>query len=200
MAFHNVRLPEHIESGARGGPAFKTSVIILSSGAEQRNEEWTRARGQWDISYAIQTAADYRAVLAFFYARRGRLFGFRFKDYSDYKGTQEELGTGNGTNRVFPLVKNYTDMGGTYVRQITRPIANTVKVYVAGVSVPFSLSATGVVTINSGSTPQAGQKVTADFQFDVPVRFDMDEMSVALTWEDAGDIPDINLVELKEQR
>ena len=201
--FHDVRLPEHIERGAEGGPRFKTSVIILTSGVEQRNIEWERARAEWDIGYSIQTKNQYSDVLKFFYARKGKAFGFRFKDYSDYKCTDEFLGEADDANLIFYLTKTYSDMGGNYSRVITRPITNTVQIYADGVLIPHTLGTGGKITLNVANLPSVGQPkvdITADFEFDVPVRFDVDQMRVNLDWEDAGDIPAINIVEIKEKR
>lgn len=209
--FHDVRLPVHIERGAEGGPRFKTSVIILSSGIEQRNIEWSRARGEWDIGYSIQQKADYSEILQFFYARRGMAYGFRFKDWSDYQCFGQFLGKGTEASKVFYLTKDYTDLGGTYSRIITRPVVGTIAVYSDGVPVSFTLGAAGKITITSllpkifdpafpdipAETPS---DITATFEFDCPVRFDVDNLQVNMEWEDAADIGGITIVELKEQR
>jgi uncharacterized protein (TIGR02217 family) len=39
--------------------------------------------------------------------------------------------------------------------------------------------------------------VTAGFQFDVPVRFDTDQISINLSHFAAGEIPDIPLIEVR---
>jgi len=37
MAFHEVRFPDNISRGARGGPERRTQVVELVSGDEERN-------------------------------------------------------------------------------------------------------------------------------------------------------------------
>jgi uncharacterized protein (TIGR02217 family) len=56
---------------------------------------------------------------------------------------------------------------------------------------------TGVVTFLPGSIPGIGAEVTAGFAFDVPVRFDTDQLSINLTNFAAGDIPEIPVVEVR---
>lgn len=202
MSFHDVRLPDDVERGASGGPEFSTTITELASGFEQRNADWAKARLSFDIGYGIQDKAGFQEVIKFFYARRGRLFGFRFKDWSDYEATGEQIGTGDGVITEFQLQKTYSDMGGSYIRFINKPVTGTVVLYVddvvvdeADYTVDYS---TGVVTfdapvINTGA-------VTADFEFDVPVRFDVDKADLELTWSNAGSVPNIPVVELRQEQ
>jgi hypothetical protein len=44
-------------------------------------------------------------LIAFCRARKGRAYGFRFKDWTDYKATGQLTGTGNGAIKIFQLVK-----------------------------------------------------------------------------------------------
>jgi uncharacterized protein (TIGR02217 family) len=199
MSFHEIRLPVDVERGAVGGPGFKTTVTPLASGHEQRNGDWLYARGNYDISYGITTKETFRDVLQFFYARRGRLFGFRFKDWSDFQGTDEAIGTGDGAQTQFQLSRTYTDAGNSYVRPIVKPVENTITVALDGTpTTAFTAdTTTGVITMDAA--PANGVAVTASFEFDVPVRFEEDSLDVRLQWEDAGSVPAIGLVELRQQ-
>ena len=85
MAFHEVRFPDNISRGARGGPERRTQIVEMASGDEERNGSWADSRRRYDASYGIRKADDLAAVIAFFEARRGRLYGFRWKDWADYK-------------------------------------------------------------------------------------------------------------------
>lgn len=193
MAFDDVRLPENLERGSSGGPEFRTTIIELSGGSESRNRDWSYERGRWNVSYGVQSKADYQVLTNFFRARMGRLRGFRFKDWTDYEATEEHIGTGDGSTTTFQLSKAY----GTYVRRITRPVLGTVEVTVDGVPTSASVNhSTGVVTISPA--PAGDAVVRASFQFDVPVRFESDRMEVSLIWEGAGSVPDLNVVELRE--
>ena len=56
--------------------------------------------------------------------------------------------------------------------------------------------ATGLVTFAAGHVPATGAAITAGFAFDVPVRFDIDELDIDLSAFEAGAIPQIPLVEI----
>jgi uncharacterized protein (TIGR02217 family) len=126
-----------------------------------------------------QTQLD--TLIAFFRARKGRAHGFRFKDWTDYKATGQAIGTGDGTNKIFQLSRTYSSGGNTDVRTITKPVAGTVKVYLAGVLQASGWSVnttTGIITFTTA--PGNGVAVSADYEFDVPVRFDTDRMAVTI--------------------
>jgi uncharacterized protein (TIGR02217 family) len=194
--FDDVRLPDEVERGARGGPTFQTSVTVLATGREQRNVDWATSRGRWQIGYGVQSKADFNEVIAFFYARQGRARGFKFKDWSDFQATAQTLGVGNGVLVDFPLVKAYTSLV-TYSRRITRPVVGSIAVTLNGTPTgAWTLQPLGIIRMTVA--PAAAVVVAATFQFDVPVRFDTDEFRIELDTFDAGAIPDLSIVELRE--
>lgn len=207
MAFHEVRFPDNISRNARGGPRRSTQVVELASGDEERNASWANSRRVYDVAYGIRRSDDLQKVVAFFEARNGRLYGFRFKDWSDYKSClpsqishpmDQPIGTGNGTRTAFQLVKHYTSGSVTWSRKIMKPVADTVRIAVAGSELSSGWSVdltTGVVTF--AAPPANGAAVTAGFQFDVPVRFDTDEVNVTLDIERLGSIDSIPLIEVR---
>jgi uncharacterized protein (TIGR02217 family) len=202
--FHDVRLPEDIEQGAVGGPSFYTNVTSISSGAEQRTIGWDRARLTWQLGYGIQDKADYATILAFFYARQGRAYGFRFKDFSDYQAVDAAFGTGNGTNRVFRLVKPYASGSTTFDRVITHPVAATVVLKANNVLVSaatYDVEAFGVIRFHIGQAPANAAALTWSGEFDVPVRFDIDEFNLTIGALASGEVLNnaLPIIELREQ-
>ncbi len=207
MAFHEVRFPDNISRGARGGPERRTQIVELASGAEERNASWANSRRRYDVAYGIRRADDLAAVVAFFESRNGRLQGFRFKDWADFKSclpsqtpgpTDQPIGTGNGAATLFPLTKRYTSGAQSWTRAITKPVAGTVTIAVNGIAQAsgWSISiTTGLITFTTA--PAAGVAVTAGFEFDVPVRFDTDALDVTLDLERLGSITSIPLIELR---
>lgn len=194
MAFDNVRLPDEIERDSQSIPRFQTSVVTLGRGAEQRNVDWSVQRLRFDISYGIQSEEDYHVIRDFFYARLGKARGFLFKDWSDYKAKNQPIGVGDGVTTKFQLTKRYTS-SVTFVRKILAPVGGTVKVYVSGVLTPVTTNLlTGEITF--GVAPVATAPITADFEFDVPVRFDTDELPIQIHIFSAASIGSIELVEL----
>ena len=207
MAFHEVRFPDDISRGARGGPERRTQVVELASGDEERNASWADSRRRYDAAYGIRRADDLAAVVAFFEARNGRLHGFRWKDWGDYRSglpsatitpIDQALATGDGTTTAFQLVKRYESGAQTWTRRIVKPVASSVRVALAGVEQLSGWSVntiTGIVTFDSA--PGSGVLVTAGFEFDVPVRFDTDRLDINLAAFEAGDAPAIPIVEIR---
>jgi uncharacterized protein (TIGR02217 family) len=202
MAFDEVRLPGCIERGAQGGPGFKTTIITLSSGFEKRNQDWSETRGTWDIGYGIKTTDDLDNLISFFYARRGRARGFRFKDWSDYILKKQAIGIGNGSNTLFQLFKRYTSGSQDYDRILTKIVTGSEMVYVNDVLQPGSNYTinynTGLITFGAMHIPVMSAIVSASAEFDVPVRFDMDKLNITMQQFDQGAIPNVTLVELKQ--
>lgn len=193
------RFSEDISYGSAGGPGFKTFIFEGHSGIEQRSVAWSRAKGKWDVSYGIRDAADMAVVRAFFYNAQGRAVGFRFKDWSDYQATDENIGTANGVTTVFRLTKTYTTGAESYVRRIFKPISGTLTIKVNGVTQTIGVGLTvdyTTGTLTFSSAPGAGP-VTWSGEFDVPVRFDTDQMNASHegfqseTW---GGIPLVELL------
>jgi uncharacterized protein (TIGR02217 family) len=207
MAFHEVRFPDNISRGSRGGPERRTQVVELASGDEERNASWANSRRRYDVAYGIRRADDLAAVVAFFEARSGRLHGFRYKDWADYKSalpsqaitaTDQQIGTGTGSLQTFQLAKRYTSGAQTWVRTIAKPIAGTVRVALGMVEQLSGWTmdtTTGVITFITA--PGNGVIVRAGFEFDVPVRFDSDTLDVTLDFERLGSITSIPLLEIR---
>ena len=207
IAFHEVRFPDNIGRGARGGPERRTQIVELSSGDEERNANWANSRRRYDVAYGIRRADDLAAVVAFFEARNGRLHGFRLKDWADYKSglpsatpspTDQAIGTGDGATTAFQLVKRYASGGQTWTRAITKPVAGTVRIALDGTEQVggWSIDATtGLVSFDAA--PASGVAVSVGFEFDVPVRFDSDVLNVTLDIERLGSITSIPLLEIR---
>ncbi len=198
MGFVETQFPTDISYGSSGGPEYATDVVIASSGYEQRNVNWVEARARYNVAHGVKTKTQLDALIAFFRARKGRAYGFRFKDWTDYQATGESLGTGNGVKTQFQLIKNYVSGAVTETRTITKPVSGSVQVYKnavlqsSGVSVDTT---TGVVTFTTA--PASGVVVTASYQFDVPVRFDADRLSASLDAYGIHSWLDIPLVEVR---
>jgi uncharacterized protein (TIGR02217 family) len=204
MTFHPIRFPLDVALGARGGPERRTDVVTLASGREQRNGRWQHSRRRYNAGYGVKSRADMAEVLAFFEERRGRLHGFLWRDGLDFSSggptptpLDQPIGTGNGSRTGFQLTKRYGAAFDPYFRPITKPVAGSVRVAVAGVELPSGWSVdvtTGLVGF--AAPPANGAAVTAGFLFDVPVRFDTDRLDVELTSFDGAEAPSIPLVEI----
>jgi uncharacterized protein (TIGR02217 family) len=196
--FHEIRFPDAIARGATGGPVHDTSIVTTVAGFERRNINWSSPLGRWDVGTGIRTRADLETFIAFFRARQGRAFGFRFKDWSDYRALNSVIGTGDGNTKTFQLRKPYISGAFVVTRQISKPVSGTVVLRRDGVLVTSGVSinhATGVVTFTTA--PALNVLVTADFEFDLPVRFDTDLMALSLANYERGEWMEIPIVELR---
>lgn len=137
------------------------------------------------------------------------LHGFRWRDRFDHKScqpsgnpafTDQSIGTGDGTTVAFQLTKVYGSAFSPYTRDIKKPVIGSVKVGVNGVeqtlTTDFTVdTTTGIITFVT--PPTNTHPITAGFEFDIPVRFDTDNLIVDMAAFDAGDIPDIPVLEIR---
>jgi uncharacterized protein (TIGR02217 family) len=211
MSFHEVRFPTAISRAAHGGPERRTDVVVLGSGAEERNARWADSRRSYNAGYGVKSLDDLHAVIAFFEERRGRLHGFRWRDAADCKSCapeatptalDQQIGTGDGATATFQLTKRYGTAFNPWNRPIKKPVAGTVLIAVAGAAQAegsdYAIDhATGLVTFLLGHIPPSGAAVTAGFEFDVPVRFDTDKLEINVQGFRHGAIPSIPIVEIR---
>ncbi len=209
-SFHDVLFPTDIALGAAGGPGRRTEIVTLGSGHEQRNARWANSRRRYNAGYGVKTLDDLSDVIAFFEERRGRLFGFRFRDPVDHKSckpagqvssSDQKIGEGDAINANYQLLKTYGLGEGKWDRKITKPVLGSVAIEVGGTpkieGVDFDINyLSGEIIFVSQSVPAIGQAVRAGFEFDVPVRFDVDEITINMTHFIAGEITSIPLLEI----
>lgn len=199
MAFVETRFPADIAFGSAGGPEYSTDIVIAQSGYEQRNSNWAQARARYNVAHGVKTQVQLDALIAFFRARKGRADGFRFKDWTDYKAVGQHIGIGNGATLSFQLKKDYLSGGVSESRVISKPVAGTIAIYCDGVlqlSSAYSINTlTGVITFTGA--PANDVIITADFEFDVPVRFDTDRLSASLDSYGSHSWQDITLIEIR---
>jgi uncharacterized protein (TIGR02217 family) len=192
VAFAEARFPTDISFGSTFGPGFKTSVVTLLNGAEQRNMAWQQARHQGDIRYGIHTLAQLQQVIAFYQARQGQAQAFRFKWHLDWKVESQVIGIGDGTTLTFRFARWYLSgaTDDTYTARIFKlvgvgfPVGNTydsVQVFLGGTLQASGYTVdytTGILTLQSA--PASGVEVAASFEYDWPVRFAADNMAESL--------------------
>jgi uncharacterized protein (TIGR02217 family) len=209
-AFHEILFPLDIALKSSGGPERRTDVVTLGSGREERNARWAHSRRRYDAGYGVKTFEALSQAVSFFEERRGRLYGFRWRDRLDHSSaapgvavsaTDQPVGTGDGATAEFQLVKTYGSAYAPYQRTIAKPVDGSVRVAVDGVeaeagSITVDVTS-GIVSFLAGHAPPSGAAVTAGFLFDVPVRFDTDYLEVDLSAFAAGAIPKIPLLEIR---
>lgn len=204
--FHDVSFPAPWARGASGGPQRRTDIVRLKSGAERRTGVWADARRRWDLGGLVVSLADLERLIAFFEAREGRLFGFRFHDLTDWRscadgGTpgpaDQAIGVGDGVADRFFLAKRYGDAAHGVSRAIVAPRAGSVTIALNGAALDpsaFTVEAGGAVRFVEPPAP--GASVTAGFDFDCAARFDADRIDYALEGRGAARLHALAILEL----
>ncbi|WP_413875441.1 TIGR02217 family protein [Albidovulum sp.] len=209
MAFHEVRFPVNLSFGSVGGPERRTEVVALTNGFEERNTPWAETRRRYDAGVGLRSLDDIADLIAFFEARQGQLCGFRWRDWADYKSARpsapvafedQAIGVGDGVTAGYQLVKTYASGAASQVRVIRKPVAGTVRIGLQGDELQEGVhytvdTETGLVSF--ASPPAVGERITAGFEFDVPVRFDTDRIQVSVASFQAGDVPQVPVVEVR---
>ncbi|MBQ4874854.1 MAG: DUF2460 domain-containing protein [Rickettsiaceae bacterium H1] len=194
MLFSEIRFPKDISYGAVGGPEFSTDIITTKNGYEQRNINWLSARIRYNVSHGVKTAKQLAQLISFFRDRKGKAYGFRFKDWMDFKCANQKIGNGNGQVKKFQLIKSYLKS----TRIINKPVGKTVKIFVneqelkTGYEVDYQ---TGLVIFDN--PPKTEEIITATFEFDIPARFDTDILSASIDQSNIYSWNNIPIVEIK---
>lgn len=180
----------------------RTEITTLGSGFERRSTPWAEGRRRYLIGAGLRSLDDMAALTAFFEGRRGRLYGFRFRDFADFKScapgeavaaTDQRIGVGDGVRRTFGLCKAY----GDHERRISKPVEGSVRAAVGGVETGGFVVDHAMGEVTLATAPASGAEVTAGFVFDVPVRFDADRIEVTLESFGAGRMVAMPLIEVR---
>jgi len=209
MAFHEERFPANLSFGALGGPERRTDVVTLANGFEERNTPWAHSRRRYDAGMGLRSLDDLEKLIAFFEARQGRLHGFRWKDWGDYKSCKPSQAPGPMDQLFFTvdevtatvqLSKGYVSGTQGYRPPISKPGLGWGRVSIGGVPVQETIDfnvdyATG--RLSFAHPPDIGAEVRAGFEFDVPVRFDSDSIQTSVASFQAGQAPSVPVMELR---
>lgn len=209
MNFHEVRFPAALSFGSLGGPERRTEVVTLANGFEERNTPWAHSRRRYDAGVGMRSLEDIETMIAFFEARQGEMFGFRWKDWSDYRsclaGEQisfedQIIGIGDGVRTEWQLTKTYRSGGHASERPLTKLVSGTVKLGFD--SVPYKEGVDWTVDLNTGvvrfeEAPDDGVVITAGYEFDVPVRFATGTIQTSVASFQAGEVPSVPVVEVR---
>jgi uncharacterized protein (TIGR02217 family) len=200
MAFiESPRFPDNISYGSSGGPKYNTTLVIVDSGQEYANINWENSRHEFNAAMGVRSMSELSDLIRFFHTCRGRAHSFRYKNWLDYKSCDVEeditpydqiFGLGTGTQTTFQLVKLYelygiSDLTLTYT--VKKPVANTVIVSKNGISLTYNTDyvvdySTGIVTFVT--PPASGALLQWGGEFDLPCRFDIDELQITLDFYD----------------
>ena len=121
------RFPDNIAFGATVGPAYLTVVNTVFSGRDGRIPAWTQSRVNFDVGRRSMNAADTATIDAFFRAVKGRAYGFRIKDWTDFSATSAQgVMTLTAAPGVYQLGKLYQTGALSETRLIQKPVTGTI--------------------------------------------------------------------------
>jgi uncharacterized protein (TIGR02217 family) len=170
----NHRLSDRVLRGFTGGPDWRTRIVDLANGNENRNADWSMPKYRFTGDYLLLLPQERNEIMAALNVCRGRLHTIRFKDWNDYKIENESLGTGDGGSAPRQLTKSYAFGSEILSRYIILPIASSVIVTANGS--PLSVTVddqTGEITPTT--TWPSGQAIVVTYaEFDCKVRFGAD--------------------------
>lgn len=162
-----------------GGPTFSTRVNTLANGREYRNQNWVNPRHVYSAPFLNIPQETFEAIKAAFYIAKGQANAFRFKDWTDYRARDVVFGIAPSGSTPVQLYKEYQTDGEGYARKIVKPVVGSVTVTANGVPVPGSVDPeTGLFTPSGAWT--TGATLRWSGEFDVPVRFNTDQLPFTL--------------------
>lgn len=196
--FYNIRFPEDISLEFTKSINFNTEINTTKNLNEQRVKLLDYCYNTYEICYKNITNKKLEKIISFFNIVNGRYSSFRFKDWLDYKANNQLIGIYSNNNE-FQLVKNYginSNISKVYTRTITKPVENTVKIYINNIETNnFIVNiSTGTVTIKSKLNEN--DIITADFEFDTAVRFFSDNLVIKNNTRNISEIEGLKLIEV----
>jgi len=210
MTVLNAVFPTAIGFGSMSQSNWNKRRVTTPAGYQQVNQLFDRALMRFNVASGIRSLDDCHELIRFFNVMQANDATVLFLDKTDFKSCaplqvaafgDSVIGTGNGSQTVFPVYKRYSAGGLNYDRRITRLMTGTVKSGVDGVEKTITVHWT--VDLNTGTItyltpPPNGHSVTAGFHFYVPVDFVDSSLDWVLDKFRSGTLDGINLEEILE--
>lgn len=161
---------------------WRTGLQESVSGKETQIAYWSSPRYRWELTFDLLRSAagyaEFQTLLGFFDQMQGRGGRFLFADPDDCSVSGQAVGTGDGTTRVFQLVRT---LGGATAPVLAPNAVSTVKLAGAVQASGWTASVYGSASpgaLTFVSAPSVGAAVTADFTYYWPCRFDDDKLDL----------------------
>lgn len=195
------RLSRDVEVGASKRPRYATDIMQTDGGHEYRNERWRYPLFQFEVTLEPgdpnEDGSTLKEMIDLFHAAGGAGNTFLFRDWTDNEAVNSNIATADGSTTTFQLYKSYQRGNVQRQRKITRPVDGTETFYIDGVPQLATLNAdTGVFVFPAA--PTAGAAITADFEFNLPVRFANDELELIALSTNLDQPVNVTLLEVRE--
>lgn len=152
--FYNIVLPNKYSYGATFSKRFKTNVVVVNSGKEQRSADWEFALEEVSLNYSTQRKEEIEAIENLHLQTKGSLIPFLFDSLKENDVTVSNCyinydNTLKGRPR-FKLSKQkfMSSSYNKYIKRIFKLQPDTVKIYNNGVLVNWEVDEeNGTVTL-----------------------------------------------------
>lgn len=170
--------PDQLAFGLLVGKTDSRSRVQTNNGAVYVNRNWAHYLIRFEGGTTARTQSQKDEIDSFFLGVG--VNGFRIKDWSDYQAGTAGVCTLISGNS-YQLGKTYAAGSSTYTRKIQKPKSGTLSIAGGGsYTVDYT---TGIVTRVSGAAPTAWTG-----EFDVPARFEVDELMWSIETRAAGSL------------
>ena len=154
-----------LEWGIVRAPIFSTTKRSSVSGRQFRVSNYAYPRYKYTLSYSVlrqgvvqgASFGELQQIVGLFNRVQGDFDSFLFSDPDDSSTTAQTIGLGDGSTRVYQLVRTW----GSYTEPVY-DVASAPQIYVGGalqaLGTHYTLSATGLVTL--ATAPSSGVSVT----------------------------------------
>jgi len=184
--FLDKELPNFLYPFVIGGPTFNTEIYRSNSSREVRFTNGLAPVNRYKITNCQISFDQLIELQNFFCAAQGRKNSFRFKDLYDHVAINEPLIMLEKESLTFQLVRSYGIRAETnqhsVLRKILKPDQNSIVIDFNQIKIEsFTKKNHGIVQLQRDESleslnEQSLQSLKASFRFDIPVRFDTDEL------------------------
>ena len=193
--FYDIVFPESISMKSSYIIEYNTIINKSKNGNELRIPNYDYPLLSYNVINDIKTKKELEDIINFFKLVKGRAYGFKFKDWLDYKVINQNIAVADGEQKDFQLIKTYNINNKLQTRKITKP--KQVNIFTNNQDITTNISINyenGIITFNT--PPEKDTIISASFEFYVPVRFDNDKIEIVMKNEKVGEIKDLKIVEL----
>ena len=193
--FYDIVFPESISMKSSYIIEYNTIINKSKNGNELRIPNYDYPLLSYNVINDIKTKKELEDIINFFKLVKGRAYGFKFKDWLDYKVINQNIAVADREQKDFQLIKTYNINNKLQTRKITKP--KQVSIFINNQNITTNISINyenGIITFNT--PPEKDTIISASFEFYVPVRFDNDKIEIVMKNEKVGEIKDLKIVEL----
>ena len=160
-------------------PKFSTGIQTATSGKEYRSQMMSSPLYDIGLTYEViehnNVAQDLKTLFGFFLSRQGSFDSFLYNHPQDNAVVKQTIGTGDGANKNFQLVRSFGDIFVEPVQNLNVVTGVYVNDVLKTVGTDYTVSATGVVVFTTA--PGAGISVTWTGSYYYRCRFTHDDLS-----------------------